>query len=94
MTLNSAQPTPFVAIVTPVYNGAEFLDATMKCVQAQTYPNIVHVVLDNASTDQTPAIVEAYRNGSTPMIVGRNDVLLSMDENWNAANYCVSVMMH
>ncbi|MBK8839720.1 MAG: glycosyltransferase family 2 protein [Hyphomonadaceae bacterium] len=85
MTLNSAQPTPLVAIVTPVYNGAEFLDATMKCVQAQTYPNIVHVVLDNASTDQTPAIVEAYRNGSTPMIVGRNDVLLSMDENWNAA---------
>ena len=35
--------------------------------------------------EEIPGIVEAYRNGSTPMIVGRNDVLLSMDENWNAA---------
>lgn len=85
MTSSSAISTPLVAIVTPVYNGAEFLDATMKCVQEQTYPNIVHVVLDNASTDETPNIIETYRNGSTPLIVGRNDVLLPMDENWNAA---------
>ncbi len=85
MTQSLVKPAPLVAIVTPVYNGAQFLDATMKSVQEQTYPNIVHVVLDNASTDATPNIIEAYRNRATSLVVSRNDALLSMDENWNAA---------
>jgi glycosyltransferase involved in cell wall biosynthesis len=79
------RPAPLVAIVTPVYNGAEFLDDTMRSVQAQTYPNIVHVVLDNASTDATPEIIKAYRDAKVKLIAGRNDKLLTMDENWNAA---------
>ena len=40
---------PTVAVVTPVYNGAKFLREAMLSVQAQTYPNLVHFVLDNAS---------------------------------------------
>lgn len=85
MTHSLANDAPLVAIVTPVYNGAQFLDAAMKSVQEQTYPYIVHVVLNNASTDATPSIIETYRNGVVPLVVGRNDTLLSMDENWNAA---------
>lgn len=85
MTQIPTKPAPLVAIVTPVYNGAQFLDATMKSVQEQTYPNIIHVVLDNASTDATPQIIEAYRGAAKPLIVGRNSTLLTMDENWNAA---------
>jgi glycosyltransferase involved in cell wall biosynthesis len=81
----SMQDQPLVAIVTPVYNGAEFLAETMDCVQAQTYPNIVHVILDNASTDETPDIIERYRGAKTPLAVSRNDVLLPLIQNWNAA---------
>lgn len=80
-----AKTAPLVAIVTPVYNGAEFLAETMESVQAQTYPNIVHVVLDNASTDATPEIIARFKNGRTPLIGARNATLLPMDENWNAA---------
>ncbi len=36
---------PLVAIVTPVYNGNPWLVRTLASVQAQTYPNLVHVVL-------------------------------------------------
>ncbi len=85
MTESLANPAPLVAIVTPVYNGAQFLEATMRSVQEQTYPNIVHVVLDNASTDATPQIVESFKNQRVPLVVARNDVLLQMDDNWNAA---------
>lgn len=76
---------PLAAVVTPVYNGAEFLAETMESVQAQTYPSLVHVVLDNASTDATPEIIARFAGGRVPLITARNPALLSMDENWNAA---------
>lgn len=76
---------PLVAIVTPVYNGAEFLDETMASVQAQTWENLVHVVIDNASTDETPAIIERYRNGRVPVIVYRNGTTLPVRENFEMA---------
>ena len=76
---------PLVAVVTPVYNGAAYLDQTMDCVQAQSYGNVVHVVLDNASTDETPAIIERYRDRRVPLVVGRNAETIDVRDNWEAA---------
>jgi len=76
---------PFVVVVTPVYNGGAYLAETMACVQAQTYPNLAHLVLDNASTDDTPAIIAAYGGQRVPVLVHRNPALLPQIENWNAA---------
>jgi glycosyltransferase involved in cell wall biosynthesis len=76
---------PLVAIVTPVYNGAEFLAEAMDSVQAQTWPNLVHIVIDNASTDDTPKILERYRNGRVPVVVLRNQTTLPIMANFNAA---------
>ncbi len=80
-----ALTVPLVAVVTPVYNGAEFLTETMDCVQAQTYGSIVHVMLDNASTDETPAIIERYRDRRVPLVVGRNPETVDIRDNWEAA---------
>jgi glycosyltransferase involved in cell wall biosynthesis len=77
--------TPVVAIITPVYNGALYLAETMDCVQAQTYPNLVHVVLDNASTDATPEILARYANARVPVVVTRNPQTLPLSENWQRA---------
>jgi glycosyltransferase involved in cell wall biosynthesis len=76
---------PLAAIVTPVYNGARFLAETMECVQAQTYPNLVHVVLDNASTDDTPAIIQRFSGGRVPILTARNDETVPFGENWERA---------
>lgn len=75
---------PLVAVITPVYNGAAFLAETMECVQAQTYGNLVHVLLDNASTDQTPEIIETFRNRRVPVTSRRNTETLGLNDNWNA----------
>lgn len=81
---------PLVVIVTPVYNGADYLEECLESVQAQTWPNTVHLVLDNASTDETPAILERYKtNTRVPVIVHRNPALLPMGENWNRAGELV-----
>jgi glycosyltransferase involved in cell wall biosynthesis len=76
---------PLVAIVTPVYNGGDFLAETMACVQAQTYSNLVHCILDNASTDATAEIIARFAGGRVPVITIRNAATIPVLENWNAA---------
>jgi glycosyltransferase involved in cell wall biosynthesis len=76
---------PFVSVVTPVYNGAKYLAACMESVLRQTYPNLEYVVLDNASTDDTPAIAARFAAADARVRVVRNDATLPMIRNWNAA---------
>lgn len=76
---------PLVAIVTPVYNGATYLRQTMECVQAQSYPNLVHVVLNNCSTDDSAAILDDYRDRAVPVLRFDNETVLKLADNWNRA---------
>lgn len=83
-SMDDTQGKPLVAILTPVYNGARFLQETMECVQASDYPNLVHVILDNASTDATPEILKSFQNGRVPVITYRNLTTIPIYHNWNA----------
>ena len=57
----------------------------MASVQALEYPNLVHVVLDNASTDATPDIIRSFEGHRVPLLTARNSVAIGMAANWNAA---------
>lgn len=76
---------PLVAVVTPCYNGGKYLAQAMASVQAQTYPNLVHIVLNNASTDNTAEIIEQFRNSRVPVLAYRNETVLPLSANWNKA---------
>jgi len=84
-TANARRDRPLVAVVTPVYNGGKYLQQTIDSVQAQTYPNLVHVLLDNASIDRTAEIIRANNKRRVPLLTKRNDALLSLCRNWNEA---------
>lgn len=53
---------PLVSIITPVYNGSEYLDELISSVQQQDYPHIEHIIIDDGSTDDgaTVAILKSY----------------------------------
>ena len=51
---------PLVHVVVPVYNGEEFLAECLDSIRTQTYANWRCSVIDNASTDSTPAIAARY----------------------------------
>lgn len=44
----------------PVYNGAAFLKETLDCIAAQSRKPDRIILIDNASTDDTPAIIHGY----------------------------------
>lgn len=49
-----------VTIITPSYNQATYLDATIRSVWSQDYPAIEHIILDGGSTDGSVAIIETW----------------------------------
>lgn len=51
---------PLVSIIVPVYNGDQYLRESLDSIIAQTYPKTEVLVMDDASTDGTPKIIESY----------------------------------
>jgi glycosyltransferase involved in cell wall biosynthesis len=51
---------PRVSIVVPVFNGARYLRESLESILAQSYPSAEVLVMDDASTDDTPEIVASY----------------------------------
>lgn len=58
----SAPGKPLITIVTPVYNGAEFIEETILSVVNQTYDNIEYLIFDGGSSDGTIEIVKKYED--------------------------------
>jgi hypothetical protein len=51
---------PRFSVLVPVYNHAHFLPMTLDTLRAQTYPHWEAIVVNDGSTDGTPAVMEEY----------------------------------
>jgi glycosyltransferase involved in cell wall biosynthesis len=49
-----------VSVIIPVYNGSKYLATTLETVLGQTYPLHEIIVIDDGSTDSSPAILSGY----------------------------------
>ena len=52
--------SPLVSIVTPVLNGAKYLELCIQNVLNQSYPNIEHIFVDGGSTDSSLELLASY----------------------------------
>lgn len=51
---------PKISLVTPAYNSATYIEATIQSVIKQDYPNLEYVIVDGGSTDGTVEIIKRY----------------------------------
>jgi glycosyltransferase involved in cell wall biosynthesis len=52
---------PRISMVTSVYNGERYLEATICSILQQGYPNLEYIMIDDGSTDKSPEIIEKYK---------------------------------
>lgn len=49
-----------ISIITATYNSVRTVDDTLRSVHSQSYPDIEHIIVDGASSDETLSIVASY----------------------------------
>jgi glycosyltransferase involved in cell wall biosynthesis len=81
----SHKQQPFISVVTPVHNTAEYLATCIESVLGQSYNNWEYVIVDNKSTDESLAIAEAYAAKDGRIRIINTDTLLPQAVNYNFA---------
>jgi glycosyltransferase involved in cell wall biosynthesis len=64
---------PLVSVIVPAWNSERTLSETLQSVAAQTYRNLEILVIDDGSTDSTPAVAEDFCKSEPRARVVRKD---------------------
>ncbi|HMH31452.1 MAG TPA: glycosyltransferase family 2 protein [Puia sp.] len=54
---------PLITIITPTYNAGNFIEKCIESVQAQTFGNFEHLILDGISGDDTVKRIQSLQQG-------------------------------
>lgn len=85
MTLDptaSASPTPLVSVIIPAYNCSRYVREAIDSVLAQTFTDFELVVVNDTSTDDTPAVLAEYeRQGKIRVVTHEKNRGLSAARN-------------
>jgi hypothetical protein len=67
-TLPDGRAWPRITLVTPSYNQGQFIEATLRSVALQGYPNLEWLVYDAGSADESVAVIQRYADWMTAWV--------------------------
>lgn len=73
---------PRLSIGLPVYNGEQYLEKALVSLLNQSFTDFELIICDNASTDGTQKICEAYAAQDPRICYYRNPVNIGATQNW------------
>lgn len=85
MQKDFASGGPFVSVVTPFFNTADYLEECIESVITQTYKNWEYILVDNCSTDRSGLIAEKYAALDPRVRLVREAEFVGQGENYNRA---------
>lgn len=91
---NEKTKDDMISVIVPIYNGAAFLHPTVECVINQSYKNFELILVDDGSTDNTPAMCDEYaKNDERIKVIHQNNKGMSgaRDEGYKLS--CGSYIM-
>lgn len=59
--MKTVSPVPLVSVVLAVYNGETTLTAALTSIKNQTFSDFEIIIIDDASTDRTPALLQEWQ---------------------------------
>lgn len=72
---------PLVSVCIPTYNAEKTVVNTVRSILNQTYQNLEIIIVDNASTDNTLALLQKFED---PRIkIYKNEENIGAEKNWN-----------
>jgi len=81
----SIEEQPLVSVITPVYNGEDYLEECIESVLVQTYQNWDYTIVNNCSTDRTLEVARSYAAKDSRIRVHDNSEFLPIMRNHNHA---------
>ena len=73
--------TPLVSVNMPVYNGAAYIKEAIESIVQQTYPHWELIVVNDASTDDTVQIVNAFKDERIKLVHNKKQLGLAHVRN-------------
>jgi len=76
-------PAPTISVILPAYNVAPYIDQAARSILAQTFTDFELIIIDDASTDQTPNKIRALATDSPRIKIITNAQNLGLTKSLN-----------
>jgi len=75
-----------ISVIVPVYNCEKYVAETLESIVKQTYRNLEILVIDDGSTDGSPAICDSYTSDSRVQVFHRQNVGVAASRQFGVDN--------